>query len=96
MYAQSKGTSSWCHSHGCSASVLATMLSSAGYNYTADQIHSASVNKDYSTKAAIKKYGVKSGKYSDYDAFNNGMPITCFGISAIMRKQKCADFHYLN
>lgn len=85
MYAQSKGTSSWCHSHGCSASVLATMLSSAGYNYTADQIHSASVNKDYSTKAAIKKYGVKSGKYSDYDAFNNGMPITCFGISAIMR-----------
>lgn len=85
LYAQSKGTSSWCSSHGCSATVLATMLSSAGYNYTADQIRDASTDKDYSVKAAIKKYGVQSGKYSDYDAFKNGMPITCFGISAIMR-----------
>lgn len=85
MYAQSKGTSSWCHSHGCSASVLATMLSSAGYSYTADQIHSAGVDKDYSVKAAIKSHGIKNGTNSDYDAFNNDMPITCFGISAIMR-----------
>ena len=74
MYAQSKGTSSWCHSHGCSASVLATMLSSAGYSYTADQIHSAGADKDYSVKAAIKSHGIKNGTNSDYDAFNNNKP----------------------
>lgn len=61
------------------------MLSSAGYSYTADQIHSAGADKDYSVKAAIKSHGIKNGTNSDYDAFNNGMPITCFGISAIMR-----------
>lgn len=85
MYAQSKNTSAWCHSHGCSASVLATMLSSAGYDYTADQIHSADATKDYSIKAAIKAYGVKKGKNSDYAAYNRDMPMTCFGISCIMR-----------
>lgn len=85
VYSQSKGTTAWCSSHGDSATVLATILSSAGYGYTADQIHSAGADKDYSVKAAIKSHGIKNGTNSDYDVNANGNPITCFGMSAIMR-----------
>lgn len=85
VYAQSKDSSAWSVSHGCSAAVLATILSSAGYDYDGDDIHDGSAKDKFSTKAAIKKYGITSGDNSDYDAFNRDMPMTCFGLSAVMR-----------
>lgn len=85
MYSQSKDASAWSRKHGCSAAVLATMLSSAGYDYTGDSIHSASEDKDYSTRKAIKNYGIKSGSNSDYNKNSSGNPMTCFGLSGVLR-----------
>lgn len=85
VYAQSKDSSSWSSSHGCSAAVLATILSSAGYDYTGDDIHDGSKSDNFSTKAAIEKFGITSGENSDYDAYDRDMPMTCFGLSAVLR-----------